>query len=548
MASLEEISTPASADGTSSQDRSLGSSAQGSRSNSRPPKKNARIHWHSQGEQIDTRQQKSKFNVRDHSASPPKRDGKKPLPRARRDSLQKPRAGNTSSAAQSPSFPQNVNEALRRTSPRPSILRQASNDSNDSRNSSDEENKRESPNSIGKAVAQRTAESKAQRLSRDLGIRSAPGSRLPSPVSSPPPSPPPEDQYTTPIDLDSIPLQRLESKRRSYGIEDDTESEESEEDDTNTHKRKKHNRFYKAARRLVNHHTTRKGPQLFRVPAMSSQTSLRSGQVTPEAAKDPNNYVPRPKQYREGILSSLMRLYNGQVPSAASAGHPLEHTRNNLLSRSRESLFGSIRSPLSSGRVTPDQRKQSDPVIPKHQKWYVKDPSPSSTPSIANLVNSSSMLAQPTAANITKAEESTPPAQGNKAGMRPVPMQKPSASGSNEVATRLFNKLTGAVPDDEFKIHLHIADVMKRHQYLLKLCKMLMSYGAPTHRLEGNSPQIPSAWTDTDTNKSTCGCRPGFLKSKDNFSTFLAVCLFLSTTVVCTPLRSGLYELPRECT
>lgn len=482
MGSPGQQYTPGSGDEPSSRDRSGESSNQGSRNNPSPAKKNARIHWQSEGEQIDTRKQRSTFNVRDSPAIPSRKENKKPLPRTRRDSLQT-RAGNASPAHRSPpNLTDIATEALAKASARPSILRHASNDSNGSRSGSDEDVEQGRQRSLGKAVAQRTAQSRAQRLSRDLGIRSAPGSKRASPVSSPPPSPPPEDQYKTPIDFDSIPLERLESRRRRYGIEDDTESEESNEDHA---PKKKHNRFRKAARRLVKRHTAKDARHLFRAPAMSSQTSLRSGQVTPEAAKDPNDYVPRPKDYHEGILSSLMRLYNGSLPGVASSSHPLQHTRNNLRSGSKESLLRSFASPFSSGRVTPDQRNRSGQTTPKHQKWYYKDPSPSATPSVTSLVSSSRVFAQPTAANITKAEENTSPVQGKKAGMRPAPKAEPEASGSDP-GTAFFNKITGAKPEDAFKIHLHIANVLTRHQYLLKLCKSLMSYGAPTHRLEGN--------------------------------------------------------------
>lgn len=485
MGSPEQQDTPVSGTEPSSQERSGESSGQGSRSSSRPAKKSARIHWQSEGEQIDTRKQRSTFNLQDHSGSLPKRDGKKALPRARRCSLQA-RAGNASPAHQSaPNLTDIVTEALEKASPKPSILRHASKDSNGSKSGNVENVEQGHQWSVGKAVAQRTAQSRAQRLSRNLGIRSAPGSKRTSPISSPPPVPSPEDQYRTPIDFQSIPLERLETRRRRYGIDDDTESDESDKD--NTHK-KKYSRFHKAARRLVKRHTVEDAGHLFRVPAMSSQTSLRSGQITPEAAEHPKDYVPRPKEYHEGILSSLMRLYNGQVLGAASSSHPLQKTRYNPCSSSKEFLLRSITSPCSSGQVSPEQRKHSGQTTPKHQKWYYKDQSPSTTPSISNLVSSSRMLAQPTAANITKAEESTPPVQGKKAGMRPAPQAQAEASGSNQSARTLFNKITGAGPEEEFKIHLHIADVLKRHQYLLKLCKSLMSYGAPTHRLEGNPP------------------------------------------------------------
>jgi len=38
--------------------------------------------------------------------------------------------------------------------------------------------------------------------------------------------------------------------------------------------------------------------------------------------------------------------------------------------------------------------------------------------------------------------------------------------------------------EDEIRITIHIAETIARQRYLLKLCKALMQYGAPTHRLE----------------------------------------------------------------
>lgn len=478
---------------------------------------------------MDTRKQKSTFNLRDHSVSPPKRDARdealkeniKPLPQARRNSSYT-RVGRASAIDRSQStFTQEVSDALQRTSTKPSILRQSPRDSDDGDGGSDEDEDQEDRLSMPKAVAQRTAQTRAQRLSRDLGIKSAPVSQHNSPTSSPPPSPPPEEQYKTPIDFNNIPLERLKSKRRRYGIEDETESEGEGSDDERAHETK-HNRFYKAAKRLVKRHTAKDDQGLFRVPAMTSQTSLRSGQITPEVERDPEDYVPRPKEFHEGILSSLMKLYNQERPGAVPPDHPLDQTRGNRRVRSRESLLGSVRSPLSSGRATPEQKQQSGQTTPKHQKWYYKNPSPLSTPSIANLVSTSRILAQPTAAPITKAEETTPPKDGRKAGMRPAPRPKSAAGQSTQALNTFMNKVTGAGTEDEIKIHLHIADVLKRHQYLLKLCKALMSYGAPTHRLEGRRADIPTPRVKTDHLQNICGCQPEFSKSKDSSCTFLA--------------------------
>jgi uncharacterized membrane protein YjjP (DUF1212 family) len=38
--------------------------------------------------------------------------------------------------------------------------------------------------------------------------------------------------------------------------------------------------------------------------------------------------------------------------------------------------------------------------------------------------------------------------------------------------------------EDEIRITVHIAETLSRQKYLMKLCRALMSYGAPTHRLE----------------------------------------------------------------
>ena len=476
--SPEHAYTPVSGEGESSLDPSPGSSAPASRSGSRAPKKSARIHWQPEGESMDTKKQKSKFNVRDHSSLPTDEPAK-PLPRDGRKDSTHSRSRSRSPMTKS-SVSQEVSEALKKSpTPKPSVLKRSSSDFSEKDVkgldgvAEETEYNDMDHHSFGKVIAERTALSKAQRLSRDLGIKSAPGSQLPSPARSPPPSPSSSDQ--PPLNLEDIPLERLTSRRQKYGIEDDTESDES--DDGQSHK-KKRTRFYNAARRLIRRHTGKDiRHHLFRVPAAaSSQTSLRSGQVTPEYERDHEYYIPRPKAYNEGILSSLLRLYNDQDAHPAKSSHPIQNLTRRF-SASKESSFkigDKQEAEASSGAVTPTASGQT---TPKHQKWYYKDPSPSATPSVANLVSSSRMLAQPTAAPLTKAEESAP----KKAGMRPQSTRKASSQTLNS----LFTMATAPKPsDDEFKVHLHVADVLKRHQYLLKLCKALMTYGAPTHRLE----------------------------------------------------------------
>ena len=289
-----------------------------------------------------------------------------------------------------------------------------------------------------------------------MGIKSAPGSQLPSPERSPPPSPPASQQNRPSLNLDDIPLERLTSRRHKYSIEDDTDSGVSDEEQTH---KKKRSRFQNTARRLVRQHTGKEARySLFRQPAASSsQTSLRSGQITPDYERDHVDYVPRPKAYNEGILSSLLKLYNEQGVGVDTLSHPLQ-TLDRKFAAGKEAVRGGKHATgASSDGTTPTSSKEaSGQTTPKHQKWYYKDPSPSATPSIANLVSSSRMLAQPTAAPLTKAEGSTPAVQGKKAGMRPQRPQAPKRGSTGTLQT-MFTMAKGPKPnDDEFKVHVRL--------------------------------------------------------------------------------------------
>ncbi len=44
--------------------------------------------------------------------------------------------------------------------------------------------------------------------------------------------------------------------------------------------------------------------------------------------------------------------------------------------------------------------------------------------------------------------------------------------------------MVGLVPEEEAKITVHIADILQRQKYIIKMCRALMLFGAPTHRLE----------------------------------------------------------------
>ena len=450
---------------------------------------------------MDSENRKTAFDVGDDINAPPK---PRPFPRSKLGiSHNRSYSAPLSALPSSSSISVDIAEPSSRApipKPRPSIMRppSANFDGNNAKkkfnelknrqegegedqgqndNDENEEKKAESdPQAMGKVLSQQSAHRKAQRLSRLVGSHSAPGSRYSSPIiqRSPPPSPPSEANSELSLDLSNIPLQRLE-ERRTYGIEDETDDDEENEagdrpPPNETHKKRK--RLQAAAQRLVGRNVSRDRPTLYRVQAQSSET-LRSGQTTPTYERDPEIYVPRPREYREGYLSSILKLYNEQgmgptlanIPSGreavARAANRREGSDQPLLDSTQTSPAQTPgASPTSSGATTPKQ---------KHQKWYYKNPQSQSTGSIADLVGSSTVLAQPGSSKTT-------------AAVRPKPKTKPLSDRAIET---VLGKKKKERDEASLKIRIHIEETVLRQTYLQAICRALMTYGAPTHRLEG---------------------------------------------------------------
>ncbi|KAL5365002.1 hypothetical protein BJX96DRAFT_5787 [Aspergillus floccosus] len=277
----------------------------------------------------------------------------------------------------------------------------------------------------GKAI--HSAQERAQRLASLLG-RPAKSPR-PSPWSSQPSSiaSTPTEVVLPSEDGDEIPMISLSEKQFNY-FSDDEDDSLVETQATRTAE----------AHQLVRQMTRKDFNFFTRIRAPSP--GLRSGQVTPIEERDPDAYVERPSHYRGGILSSLLKLYD--QPGVSNYYLRGRH------GHSRQSSSGDF-----SGRgLSPDPSWK--PQRPR--KWYEKSPNQSTT-----------SLSGSTAKNSFTS---------------PIGMLKRSRS-------------SGAIPgvpkrmgkpqlEDEIRVTVHIAELLSRQRYLIRLCRALMRYGAPTHRLE----------------------------------------------------------------
>ncbi|OAA37890.1 DUF1212 domain membrane protein Prm10 [Metarhizium rileyi] len=153
--------------------------------------------------------------------------------------------------------------------------------------------------------------------------------------------------------------------------------------------------------------------------------------------------VPPPQQYRGSVLSQLLKLYK----PAESSSHGAHHAR----SWSFSSPGAGTPPSLESGTATPTTRK----------KWYEVN---RSQDTLANLVEASTRLANPS----KHAPEPKSPAK-----KRPGVKRRSSS-----------NRLSAFWQKEEARITVHIAETLSRQGYIIKLCRALMLFGAPTHRLE----------------------------------------------------------------
>lgn len=134
---------------------------------------------------------------------------------------------------------------------------------------------------------------------------------------------------------------------------------------------------------------------------------------------------------REGVLTNLLKLYRvDELPRKDQSGYT---------------------TPGSSGTATPTRRK-----------WYDQN---SSSTTLASLAAASAILANPNEKRIRS------PAQ---------PKQHKRTHSS-----KIRSMMSGQPRmEEEARITVHVANILKRQEFIIKLCKSLMMYGAPTHRLE----------------------------------------------------------------
>ncbi|KAG4303780.1 hypothetical protein PORY_002805 [Pneumocystis oryctolagi] len=156
---------------------------------------------------------------------------------------------------------------------------------------------------------------------------------------------------------------------------------------------------------------------------------------------------PSSSHFRGGVLSHLLKLYN----------HP-----ENIYSN-RQSLN---MTPPGTGRSTP--------------RWNNKSANSSSTSLSALLATSSATVAVPGLLGFQGLQQEDSIIGLSKMARSFYKTRKHSSG----IANAIKHSFSRSRLEDEIRITVHLADVLQRQKFILRLCHALMLYGSPTHRLE----------------------------------------------------------------
>nr|UJH94599.1 Prm10 [Starmerella bombicola] len=257
---------------------------------------------------------------------------------------------------------------------------------------------------------------------------------------------------------------------------------------------------------------------------------------------DPD-YIPPPKKVKEGVLGSLLRLYAGQEdddksmsslatspnpspgatpistplpsPSLTLSGTPTEYTPSERPESSAETYVSASSHKSRWKRPSLKQTHSSEDVLGREKKgrpkWYHRNSS-LVAPSLGQLASSGLSVAGGAASNMASAAvhtqnisrkmgkslhidhdshrkfdkgEKSDESHARAKEARKLAKLAEQKRREKEKQIREKNKaLKKARLAEQARITVHIADVLQRQRFLLRLGRALMLFGAPSHRLE----------------------------------------------------------------
>ncbi|KAF3985906.1 hypothetical protein FT663_02952 [Candidozyma haemuli var. vulneris] len=168
-----------------------------------------------------------------------------------------------------------------------------------------------------------------------------------------------------------------------------------------------------------------------------------------------DDYVAPPKQVHAGVLSSLLKLYQNQGASKSTAS--FNSSTNTMLA---DEQF--------------DDSEYNSKNVSQHDFTQLKNNIKSGPKRLANKFKKKTEKP----GNGSDDEDFDEDAAKLPSFQNARP-KAPKQSSSNRLGKKLKKN-----KDQKLRITVHIADILQRQRFIIRICRALMLYGAPTHRLE----------------------------------------------------------------
>ena len=183
--------------------------------------------------------------------------------------------------------------------------------------------------------------------------------------------------------------------------------------------------------------------------------------------------MPEPKEYRGSILSQLLRLHKPAMD--AVSGHRRDRSSTTLRAGETVSSGGSVFCDGNGSSRTGSPG--SNHIIPDRRKWY--EQKYQGTPT--RLAESSRRLL-----NLhLKSSRGKQPQKVMSASVGPSNAQsQQTGSLNNQPQMSNLSRMDGFPHAEEARIAMYLGETLSMQDYIVRLCRALMLYGAPTHRLE----------------------------------------------------------------
>ncbi|KAJ8120042.1 hypothetical protein ONZ43_g3149 [Nemania bipapillata] len=192
------------------------------------------------------------------------------------------------------------------------------------------------------------------------------------------------------------------------------------------------------------------------------------------------DYSTKLEAEAEGLLRAHTREFDGTLRDIS--GNPSQteldfgmideahvssgHTRGGVFYQLLQAYRNPMYDPLQDQQLKKnDTPGSSGAATPTRRKWYEQEKEARSQETISGLAAASIRLA-----NLSESIPTSP-------GVRKRQGHKRTTSGK-------IMSMIGLAREEKAKIKIHVADILKRQKYIVKMCRALMLFGAPTHRLE----------------------------------------------------------------